>query len=185
VGVAAPVLLSREEPDAVASAGIRYSTRTGRMRHHAAGRRLSHLEPGPLLDVDAVSGCVMLVRRAAIERAGAFDPEYFYSFEDVEFCLRVRGAGFRVACVPAARAYHEGGRSIGRRSARRIYFATRNHLRLSGQVGRPGGRAPRAVAILGLNLAYVALAPDAPLVTGLLAVARGAWHHAIGRYGPG
>ena len=183
LGVAAPVLLSREEPDHVSSAGIFYSRRTGRMRHRAAGRRLSALEPGPLKFVDALSGCVMLIRRTVFERVGFLDEAYFFSFEDIDFCLRARDAGFGLACVQDALAYHDGGRTIGRRSPRRVYFATRNHLRLAARAGDFAGRPFRAALVLGLNAAYVVVSPEAPLVRGASAVVRGAWHHFSGRYG--
>jgi GT2 family glycosyltransferase/glycosyltransferase involved in cell wall biosynthesis len=183
VGIAAPVLLSREEPDHVSSAGISFSRRTGRMRHNDAGRRLGALEPGRLRLVDAVSGCVMLVRRSVFEAAGFLDEQYFFSFEDIEFCLRARSVGFQTACVPEALAYHEGGGTIGRRSARRVYFATRNHLRLAA-AGDGWGRQLRTAMVLGLNAAYVVASPEAPLVGGTAALLRGAWHHFTGRYGP-
>jgi GT2 family glycosyltransferase len=154
------------------------------MRHRAAGRRVAALESGPVQIVDAVSGCVMLIRRSVFERAGLLDEAYFFSFEDIDFCLRARDAGFQTGCVQESLAYHEGGRTIGRRSARRVYFATRNHLRLAAQAGRPRGRSLRAGMVVGLNAAYVLVSPEAPLFRGASAVVRGAWHHFIGRYGP-
>jgi len=184
IGIAGPVLLSREEPDRIASAGIAFSTRTGRMRHRGAGRRMGALEPGSHRDVDAVSGCVMLIRREVFERVGFLDEQYFFSFEDVEFCLRARAGGFRTVCAQTAIAYHEGGRTIGRRSSRRVYFATRNHLRLSAEAGTVSGRALRTACVLGLNAAYVLVSPEAPLAGGVAAFVRGACHHFAGRYGP-
>ena len=183
IGIAGPVLLSREEPDHIASAGIAFSTRTARMRHRGAGARLASLAPGSHRNVDAVSGCVMLIKREVFERVGWLDDAYFFSFEDVEFCLRARRAGFRTVCVPEAAAYHEGGRTIGRRSARRVYFATRNHLRLAAETGSRRGRPLRAGFVLGLNAAYVLASPEAPLAGGIVALVRGAWHHFSGRYG--
>ena len=184
LGIAAPVLLSREEPDHVSSAGISFSRRTGRMRHRAAGSRVAALETGPVQIVDAVSGCVMLIRRTVFERAGLLDEAYFFSFEDIDFCLRARDAGFHTGCVQKALAYHEGGRTIGRRSARRVYFAMRNHLRLAARAGRPRGRSLRAGMVIGLNAAYVLVSAEAPLFRGASALVRGAWHHFTGRYGP-
>ena len=184
-GILAPVLLSREEPDRIASAGIRYSSVTGRMRHIAAGQPLSLLPPAEAHAVDAVSGCVMLIRREVFEAVGVLDEEFFFSFEDIEFCLRARRAGFSVLSVPGATAYHEGGRSIGRRSADRVYFATRNHLRLARMAGN-GRRASwlRGGVIVGLNAGYVLLSGDTPRIRGFAALARGVWHHLGGRYGP-
>src|SRR4029453_7424072 len=119
IGIAAPVLLSRDEPDHVSSAGISFSLRTGRMRHRAAGRRLSALGPAEVRTVDAVSGCVMLVRREVFAAIGLLDEAYFFSFEDIDFCLRARDRGFETACVQDARAYHEGSGSLGRRAGKR------------------------------------------------------------------
>jgi GT2 family glycosyltransferase/glycosyltransferase involved in cell wall biosynthesis len=185
LGIVAPVLLSREEPDHVSSAGISFSERTGRMRHRAVGRRMSALGSARVSRVDAVSGCVMLIRREVFAAIGLLDEAYFFSFEDVDFCLRARDAGFDTACVHDARAYHEGGRSIGRRSARRIYFGTRNHLRLAGRVGNRGTRPLRLALVAGFNAAFVLMSPESPLVGGSGAFLRGVWHHVVGRYGAG
>ncbi len=184
-GILAPVILSREEPDRVASAGIRFSLTTGRMRHLAAGEPLSRLPHATALPVDAVSGCVMLIRREALEKAGLFDDAFFFSFEDIELCLRMRKAGFEVLCVPGAVAYHEGGRSIGRTSPQRVYFAARNHLRVARMAG---GEHPaawlRSGLIVGLNAGYVLLSGETPRLRGFAALARGVWHHLGERYGP-
>jgi GT2 family glycosyltransferase len=187
-GILAPILLSREEPDRMASAGIRFSSATGRMRHIAAGQPISMLPPGSAYAVDAVSGCVMLIRSAVFDAVGLLDERFFFSFEDIEFCLRARSAGFTVLSVPDAIAYHEGGRSIGRMSPDRVYYAARNHLRLVGMCpdDRVDGlrRALRGGLVVGLNAAYVALSGETPRLRGFSALARGVWHHLNGRYGP-
>jgi len=185
VGIAAPVLLSREEPDHVASAGIHFSERSGRMRHRAAGRRFAAVGSDAIRLVDAVSGCVMLIRREVFERIGLLDEAYFFSFEDIDFCLRARKAGFQTACVQDARAYHEGGRTIGRGSSRRIYFGTRNHLRLTARTGHRSSRLVRLGLVAGFNAAYVLMSPESPLVAGVAAFLRGVRDHANGRYGAG
>jgi GT2 family glycosyltransferase len=183
-GILGPLVMSREEPDLIASAGISYAVTSGRMLSMLTGKP-ALAAPTRSFSADAVSGCAMLIRRAVLEKAGHFDADYFFFFEDVDFCLRARAAGFETRCVPDARAYHEGGRTIGPRSASRIYFATRNHLRL-GSVLQPRrlSRAITAGSIVAMNTAYVLTSPDAPLLSGLWAVVRGTWHHLLGRYGP-
>jgi GT2 family glycosyltransferase/glycosyltransferase involved in cell wall biosynthesis len=185
-GVVAPVLLSRAEPDRVASAGIRVDRRSGRMRHRAAGYPLSLLHPPTAHEVEAVSGGVMLIRGEVLRRAGLFDEQFFFYFEDVEFCFRARAAGFTCLCVPEAIAYHEGGVSIGRRSPRRVYFATRNHLRVAAELGSGGAAAKRlrTAAVLALNAAYVITSREVPVVSGLAAVGRGARDYFRATYGP-
>jgi GT2 family glycosyltransferase/glycosyltransferase involved in cell wall biosynthesis len=184
-GVIAPVLLSRGEPDRIASAGIRFDRRSGRMRHRAAGYPLSLLRPSTAHEVESVSGGVMLIRAEVLRRAGLLDERFFFYFEDVEFCFRARAAGFVCLCVPEAIAYHEGGVSIGRRSPRRVYFATRNHLRVAAALGTGGSvaRGVRTAAVLAFNTAYVLTSRDVPLVSGLAAVGRGARDYFRARYG--
>jgi GT2 family glycosyltransferase len=182
LGIAAPLLLSREEPGWIASAGISYSRRTGRMRQRASGRPVAALAIMPRA-IDSVSGCVMLIRRSVFELTGLLDEEYFFSFEDIDFCLRAAEKGFRSACVEAAIAYHEGANTIGRQSPRRVYFATRNHLRLQSRLGAPGRRAIGTATVIGLNAAHVIISPEVRLPAGLAAVARGAWHHFRRKYG--
>ena len=155
------------------------------MRHRAAGRRFSALGSDRVRSVDAVSGCVMLIRREVFEKIGFFDEAYFFSFEDIDFCLRAREVGFEISVAQDARAYHEGGRSIGRRSPRRVYFGTRNHLRLAARTGHRATRPVRFAMVTALNAAYVLVSPESPLVGGAAAFARGVWHHVIGRYGGG
>lgn len=70
-------------------------------------------------DVDYVNGCAILIKRAAAEAAGGWDPLFFICVDDADFCTRVKARGFR--CVYAHRAvlYHRvafstGGYTVGR-----------------------------------------------------------------------
>lgn len=59
--------------------------------------------PSPAL---AVTGACMYLRRAAIDRIGAFDERYAMAYEDVDLCLRAWQAGLRVLYFPAAQLVH-------------------------------------------------------------------------------
>jgi GT2 family glycosyltransferase len=61
--------------------------------------------------VDWVSGACMVIHRRAIERAGLFDANYFFSIEDVDYCRRVRDVGLEVMYFPMARVQHRVGGS--------------------------------------------------------------------------
>jgi GT2 family glycosyltransferase len=138
--------------------------------------------------VDALSGCVLLIRRAVFEAIGLLDEAYFYSFEDLDFCLTARQAGFTSLIVEGATAWHEGSHSIGVGSPRRLYFAARNHLRLATRVAPADGRltsAARAVAIIGLNAVHAVRSRGGSLFERLGAVAAGTRDHLAGRYGDG
>ncbi len=60
--------------------------------------------------VPAVTGAALMCRKADFDAAGGFDPEYFYGFEDVEFCLRLgERLGKQVICCNNVAALHHHG----------------------------------------------------------------------------
>jgi hypothetical protein len=182
-GIAGPTVVSNG--NRIESRGIRYSARTGRMLCLEHDRVLETRVPDQQREVDAVSGCAMLISRDVLERDGLLDEDFFYSFEDLDLCLRAARAGRRSVCVTAALVHHAGGVTIGPGSPRRIYFATRNHLRLSGAQGATPMRLLRQGLVLGFNVLHVLVRRPTPRVSGLLAVGRGALDHLLGRYGRG
>jgi GT2 family glycosyltransferase len=186
-GIVAPVLLDGSEPPRIESVGISYSPRTARVRNLESGRLVESLTLSEVMPVDAVSGCVTLVRSEVFKRVGGFHEEFFFYFEDVDFCLRARDAGALTACAGKAFARHEGAKSIGRSSARRIYFATRNQFLLARRRGRGGVLSPllSACGVAAWNLAYVLWSSEAPLASGLAAFARGTLDHLRRKYGGG
>jgi cellulose synthase/poly-beta-1,6-N-acetylglucosamine synthase-like glycosyltransferase len=63
----------------------------------------------------AVTGACMLTRRAVFEEVGRFDERLPTDFNDVDYCLRLRRAGYRVVFTPWARLYHHESASFGAR----------------------------------------------------------------------
>jgi N-acetylglucosaminyl-diphospho-decaprenol L-rhamnosyltransferase len=169
----------------IESRGIAYSRLTGRMWCQQAGEPIETALPDELRVVDAVSGCAMLIARSVLERHGLLDEQYFYSFEDVDLCLRAAGSGQLSACVTAALVEHDSSLTIGPRSPRRIYFAMRNHLRLSRATGSAATAPLRQALVLGLNVLHVLVRAPAPRTAGLIALSRGVRDHLLRRYGQG
>jgi len=62
---------------------------------------------------DQPAGAFLMFRRDAWQRIGGFDERFWpVWFEDVDFCARLKGAGYRIWYEPAARAKHAGGHSV-------------------------------------------------------------------------
>jgi hypothetical protein len=76
-------------------------------------KRYEHAEP---LDVDAVLGACLLVRREVLDRVGPLPEDYFVFLEETDWCLRIRRAGWRVVHVPGARVVHVFGASSKKKS---------------------------------------------------------------------
>jgi GT2 family glycosyltransferase/glycosyltransferase involved in cell wall biosynthesis len=184
-GLAAPVVCAQHDPGVVSSAGIAYDCASGRMRHREFGAKRHSLRMPPVREVHAASGCALLVRREVFERCGLLDEPYFFSFEDLEFCLRARASGFTTVCVSAATVLHKGSGTMGARSPQRIYYGVRNHLRLAQQVAPRSvvPRLARAAAIVAYNAAYVVRAPHVRLLAGAAALTQGSFDYVRGRYG--
>lgn len=62
--------------------------------------------PGTPVEVEAVSGACMLVRRQALEDVGPLDEGYFMHCEDLDWCMRFRQKGWKIVFVPDAKVIH-------------------------------------------------------------------------------
>lgn len=72
-----------------------------------------HLHRQPLpsspIEVEAISGALMLVRRAAIKEVGQWDEGYFLHCEDLDWCMRFRQKGWKILFVPDVEILHYQG----------------------------------------------------------------------------
>jgi len=88
-----------------------------------ASRTAGEREPG------WVSASCFLARRRALEAVGGFDESFFLYEEDVDLCLRVRAAGWRVVYTPTAEVVHHLGRSMDQAPGLARLEYHRSHLR--------------------------------------------------------
>jgi len=122
VGMAGPLLLN---PDGTEQAGCRRTVPTP-WRSFVRVFNLSFLkdryprlfsdftlnnDPLPVkpVEMEAISGACMLVKREAVEDVGPMDDKYFMHCEDLDWCMRFRQRGFSIMFVPAARVVHYQG----------------------------------------------------------------------------
>ncbi len=76
------------------------------------GRRDHELPPDAPCCAEFLSGAVTLLRMSAYREVGPFDPRLFLYYEDDDFCMRLRAAGFSLVLVPGAVVSHIGGGSV-------------------------------------------------------------------------
>lgn len=83
-------------------------------------------------EADWVAGACMIIRPEVIRQVGLMDERYFMYFEEVDYCRRVKEAGWSVWYVPEARVVHLVGKSsgigdadVGRRRKPAYWFASR------------------------------------------------------------
>lgn len=81
-----------------------------------------------------LTGCCMLVKNAALVKAGAFNDLFFLYYEDVELSYRLRSNGYELHYLPTCHLYHEAGVSAtfekkeGSLSPIIHYYISRNHI---------------------------------------------------------
>lgn len=70
-----------------------------------------HKQPLPIqpIEVEAISGACMLVRREAMRDVGSWDEGYFLHCEDLDLCMELRRKGWKIMFVPDARVVHDQG----------------------------------------------------------------------------
>lgn len=107
-------------------------------------------------EVDWVAGACMIIRREVFDAVGLMDENYFLYFEEVDFCLQARRAGWPCWYVPQSRIMHIGGQSTklterDRRPDRTpsYWFASRNRY-----FRKNFGLGGAIVADLGFGLGY-------------------------------
>ena len=73
-------------------------------------------------------GAAMLVRREAIEKAGVLSDNFFIYYEELEWCERIKKAGFEVWVEMGALLYHKESMTVGKVSAFKEYYMNRNRI---------------------------------------------------------
>jgi len=100
-------------------------------------------QPQQLAEVESVVGACMAVRAEAIRDAGALDSDFFFYYEETEWCHRLRRHGWQVLLEPAARVTHlKGASTRGKRRGAQIEM-----LRSRLTFYRKTMRAPLALVV--------------------------------------
>lgn len=84
-----------------------------RMSLAELGVRCFYFIKNPSPDVDQLIGACLMLRRAALDAVGLLDEQFFLYFEEVDLCLRLHQAGWRVQFLSDATVTHLGGKCSG------------------------------------------------------------------------
>lgn len=87
-----------------------------------------HGQYNDVSEVFWASGACLFVRSEVFRKLGGLDPYFFAHQEEIDFCWRLKNAGYKVYVQPASVVYHLGGGSLEMGSARKIFLNFRNNL---------------------------------------------------------
>jgi len=130
VGVANPKILRHDDPTRVDAMGGDLNLWIARHVNY----RKSYDEVRANLAF--AHGAAFFLRRAAAERVGWLDEDFFAYWEESDYCLRLRRTGWRIACTPKSIVYHKVGRTTGFLSNVYIYYMIRNGFLCMRKNGR-------------------------------------------------
>lgn len=82
---------------------------------------LSYLSDKEINEVDSLVGAFMMVRREAIDKVGLLDEDFFMYGEDIDWCYRIKEAGYKVMYYPEAEIIHYKGASSKKKRFKIIY----------------------------------------------------------------
>lgn len=91
------------------------SPRFGRMH-------MGHIPEDDVHEMDAGTSDCLMLRMAALDRVGFFDPRYFMYGEDLDLCYRLKLGGWKVFFLPTATAEHHERPSTPQEMQRRLLY---------------------------------------------------------------
>lgn len=117
IGIVSAVLKVKKDGKELYDIGAKFNKILGRTKHiHQTNQLNKNIEQ------ELVSGCAMLIRKEVFKKIGYFDEQFFLYFEDSDFCLRARKAGFKIMVASKAVVNHKVSASFGEKSWKKIYY---------------------------------------------------------------
>lgn len=110
---------------------------TGIPRHSQRVRnRANHAQT--TVDVSFITGCAFLIKASVVRQIGLLDEAFFLAYEDADWSIRARRAGYKAVYVPEARIWHRESYTFRSANAKalRDYYNARNALILARKHAR-------------------------------------------------
>src|SRR5579859_1559756 len=82
---------------------------------------MGHVSEQEVHEIDSGTAACLMIRRAAVDKVGFFDPDYFMYGEDLDLCYRLKMGGWKVFYLPGAQAIHYKGASTMQATRRMLY----------------------------------------------------------------
>lgn len=73
-------------------------------------------------------GAAMMVPMKVIKEVGMMSYEFFLYYEEADWCIRIRNAGYQIFYVHNSLVFHKGSVTTGKNSALKTYYLTRNRI---------------------------------------------------------
>lgn len=80
------------------------------------------------MEIFWATGACMFVRADLYHQFDGLDNDFFAHMEEIDFCWRLKNAGYKIMYCPDAKVYHVGGGTLPKQSSRKTFLNFRNNL---------------------------------------------------------
>jgi|GEM_PF-549931 hypothetical protein len=134
-GLVQPLIYDKKNKKVLQGAGHDIDLTTGRIKAWGVREKDSGQYEG-LREVP-MCGCVWMVSKEVFKKIGNYDEDYFIPYEDSDFSIRARKAGFKLYCYSKAKSWHQGRKKtfinrrlewLGITTKERVFRIARNKI---------------------------------------------------------
>lgn len=135
IGAVSPVLRYFEAPEKVQYAGFtEINHLTGR------NRLVQQVPEAHLVDTPYFHGAAVMMRKTVVEEAGLMPDDYFLYYEELDWSLMVRKAGYQLKVCTGVSVLHKESVTTGKNSPLKVYYQNRNRVAFMNRHARPLSR---------------------------------------------
>jgi len=127
IGIIGSTIYYESEPDKIWFASAKFSWLGG-------GRHIIKLITKDSRPSDFITGCALLIKKEVIQKIGQMPIDYFIYYEDIDWCLSAKKAGFKMAVATNAKIWHKISHTTEKLGEPIIqYYHIRNALLLTSR----------------------------------------------------
>lgn len=127
IGACGSKIYLKDNPNYIWSAGGKFIAWRGKT-FHFSGYEIENPSFNKIKEVDYSPSCSLLIRKELILKVGLMDEKFFIYGDDVDLCMRIKKAEYRIFYQPSSIVWHKVSQSIN--SPFSIYYSTRNKIYL-------------------------------------------------------
>lgn len=95
---------------------------------HIGNNKIDEGQYNTIRSSEFITGAAMMVRSQVFNEIGKFDDSFFIYYDEADFCMRAKKAGFKIHIIPKAHVYHAFSGTVELNSPFQKYYTTRNHF---------------------------------------------------------
>jgi len=107
IGIVSPLILNYYNPERIWMIGARWRRFPPTLKMISLNAKFYPNKYHQIIEVQFIPSCCYLITKRVLSTIGFYDEGYFIYFDDWDFSIRVRQAGYKILCNPSAIAFHK------------------------------------------------------------------------------